>query len=362
MSGLKFIFVHGLSGWGSYDKAYKKMPYWGMRGGDLMAFLRENGFQAFAASVSPTGSAWDRACELYAQIAGLRTDYGGFHSTSCRHERFGRDYSSCPLISDWDKDSRLVLLGHSFGGTTIRLFSELLANGDLDEKRSTPQEELSDFFKGGMEKRIHSIVTLSSPINGTTAYDLFEDEKFDPEQVKVPFWSKGLAKMMSMGTKAKEDGRKETDYADYDMHIDNALKLNDRISTLPSVFYFSVPCCSTVMADDGIQVPDLTKTDPFFVMRSFQIGQYTGVTTEGTVIDEKWLQNDGLVNTFSAMAPLGAPQTHLDRNDIRPGIWNIFPTFDGDHMALQGGLLRKYDIRKFYLDLLTLIEKTAVEN
>lgn len=34
MSGLRFIFVHGLSGWGSYDKAYRRMPHWGMRGGD----------------------------------------------------------------------------------------------------------------------------------------------------------------------------------------------------------------------------------------------------------------------------------------------------------------------------------------
>ena len=33
---LSFIFVHGLSSWGSYDKAYRRMPYWGMRGGDHM--------------------------------------------------------------------------------------------------------------------------------------------------------------------------------------------------------------------------------------------------------------------------------------------------------------------------------------
>ena len=33
----KYIFVHGLSGWGSYDERYRRMPYWGMRGGDLMA-------------------------------------------------------------------------------------------------------------------------------------------------------------------------------------------------------------------------------------------------------------------------------------------------------------------------------------
>ena len=30
---MTFIFVHGFQGWGSYDKRYKKMPYWGMRGG-----------------------------------------------------------------------------------------------------------------------------------------------------------------------------------------------------------------------------------------------------------------------------------------------------------------------------------------
>ena len=63
MSSLKFVFVHGLSGWGSYDKAYRRLPYWGMRGGDLMGFLRVKGFDCYAASVSPTGSAWDRACD-----------------------------------------------------------------------------------------------------------------------------------------------------------------------------------------------------------------------------------------------------------------------------------------------------------
>lgn len=357
MSDLKFIFVHGLSGWGSYEKAYNVMPYWGMRGGDLISFLRSRGFQAYAASVSPAGSAWDRACELYAQLAGLRTDYGIAHSSLCHHERFGRDFSSFPLISDWNEDSRLVLLGHSFGGTTVRLFSELLAHGDPDEKKSAPDEELSGFFKGGMEKCIRSIVTLASPINGTSAYDLFEDKNFDPDRVKVPFWSKGLSNMLSMGTKPEKDGRIDSDYADYDMHIDNALKLNQRISTLPSVYYFSVPCNSTIMTDEGTCIPDIGRTCPLFVMRSHQIGRYSGVTKGGYVIDEKWHQNDGLVNTFSAMAPLGAPQTPLDRNDIKPGIWNVFPTYEGDHMSLQGGLLQKQDIRDFYLDLLSLIEK-----
>ena len=45
MSEKKYIFGHGLSGWGSYDDVYKRMPYWGMRGGDLIAFLRGIFFQ-----------------------------------------------------------------------------------------------------------------------------------------------------------------------------------------------------------------------------------------------------------------------------------------------------------------------------
>ena len=45
MGELKFVFVHGLSGWGSYDKTYSRMPSWGMRTGDLISYLREKGFR-----------------------------------------------------------------------------------------------------------------------------------------------------------------------------------------------------------------------------------------------------------------------------------------------------------------------------
>ena len=139
MSNTRFIFVHGLSGWGSYDAAYRWMPYWGMRGGDLIAFLRDKGYDSYAASVSPTGSAWDRTCELYAQIAGTRVDYGTVHSQTFRHERFERDFSACPLIPDWGEETRLVLIGHSFGGATVRMFAELLARTVREIQGALPQ-------------------------------------------------------------------------------------------------------------------------------------------------------------------------------------------------------------------------------
>ena len=353
MLKLTFIFVHGLSGWGSYDEAYQRMPYWGMRGGDLIAFLRQQGFDCHAASVSPTGSAWDRACELYAQIAGSKVDYGKAHSEKYRHERFGRDFSACPLIPEWCEDTKLALLGHSFGGATVRLFSELLANGDETEKAAGAD---SPFFHGSMENRIHSIVTLAAPMNGTTAYDLFSDPAFDPASIKVPWWSKGLARMMSMGTKPKQDGRDARDYAGFDMHIDNALALNHRITTLPNVYYFSVPCGFTRLEKDGTHKPK-KGIEPLFVMRACQIGAYAGKTAGGVKLDESWRENDGLVNTVSAMAPINAPSKPLDESNIAAGVWNIFPTVDGDHMWLQGGLLHKHDIRDFYLKLLRMIRQ-----
>ncbi len=74
------------------------------------------------------------------------------------------------------------------------------------------------------------------------------------------------------------------------------------------------------------------------------------------VIGENWRENDGLVNTISAASPAGAPSVPLDREHIRPGVWNVFSAYEGDHMALQGGLMRKHDIRSFYLDLLQLTD------
>ena len=354
MADYSFVFVHGLSGWGSYDAVYRRMPYWGMRGGDLMAFLRGEGFACYAASVAPTGSAWDRACELYAQIAGTRVDYGMAHSGMYRHGRFGRDFSDCPLLPEWNTHTRLVLLGHSFGGTTVRLFSELLANGDEAERNAAQDGDLSPLFAGGSGSRIHSIVTLASPMNGTTAYDLFSDPDFDPKSVKAPLWSKGLARMMSIGTTPRTDGRDRRDLADYDMHIDNAPALNRRMKTLPDVYCFSVPCSYTRRQADGTHVPK-KGIEPLFVMRARQIGSYTGKTKGGFVIDDAWRENDGLVNTISAACPLGAPAKPLDPARIERGMWNVFPARPGDHMALQGGLAHKHDIRGFYQDLLRMI-------
>ena len=81
-----FVFVHGLSGWGHYDSRNKFFPYWGMKNGSLMKQLKREGFKTYDASVAPHGSAWDRACELYAQLTGTVTDYGVEHQVHMRSQ------------------------------------------------------------------------------------------------------------------------------------------------------------------------------------------------------------------------------------------------------------------------------------
>ena len=283
------------------------------------------------------------------------TDYGRAHSERYGHERFGPDFTGRPLIPDWEAEKKLVLLGHSFGGATIRLFSEILANGDAAEQAATAPEELSPFFRGGQGDRLRALVTLAAPTNGTTAYDLHRDESFDASAVKLSRWDELWGNFFSNRKQAARDGRSEEDYAAFDMHIDNALAMNARITTLPQVYYFAVPCSATEAAESG-QRPIRSMMEPLFRRSSAQMGAYTGATTGGFVIDESWQENDGLVNTVSAMAPIGAPSTVFDPDAIAPGIWQIMPVYRGDHMSLQGGMMKRNNVRPFYLELLELIE------
>ena len=355
----KYVFVHGLSGWGSYDTVNDLMPYWGMFGGDLMGYLNDRGFECYAASVAPTGSAWDRACELYAQLTGTVVDYGKVHSEQCNHDRFGADYTGRALIDSWNENEKINLLGHSFGGATVRLFAHIMENGCQEEIVGS-SDDVSDFFKGGKGSYIHSIVALAAPHNGTTAYNVgVEDvpEKDDEgvfESVKTQIQN-ALSTLIGEFTGKKEPDKADWDYASYDMDIDNAMELNERITTLENVYYFSVPCTATVSNGDGTYSPEEKNMESMFVSSSKAMGSYSGITEGGIVLDESWRENDGLVNTISAMAPSFAPSKQYVKGNVVPGIWNIMPTYHGDHMSLQGGMTKINDVKDFYVDMLDMI-------
>ena len=169
-----------MSGWGETSSLSKVLPYWGFARFDIAAILNARGYETHAASVSPLGSAWDRTCELYAQLTGTRTDYGAEHSARCKHARYGEDYTGKAILSSFSSKDKINLFGHSFGGATILQFLQLMYAGSEAEQKATTDGSLSDFFKGGKGDWIHAIVTLSAPMNGTTAYAVRDEINVDP--------------------------------------------------------------------------------------------------------------------------------------------------------------------------------------
>ena len=321
-----YVYVHGYAGWGSYDLQNRVLPYWGLLGGDMIKNLNRLGFTCRSASVDPQGSAWDRACELYAQLAGTRVDYGKAHSEKYGHDRFGKDYSKKRLVKAWSAEDKLNLLGHSFGGITIRMLAELMQSGSEAERRATDPADLSPLFAGGKGDWIYSITTLATPNNGTTTLGL-GDPKYSPPE----------------------------DSAIYDMLLDNAFTLNKTLKTRKNIYYFAVPCSTTVRAEDGTYVPDKELTERREWETAEKIGRLTGVTPKGYVVGEKWLDNDGTVNTISAGAPFNAPSVPLDRANIRRGVWNVAPVMRGDHMSLIGDITKSKNVRVFYADWMEMI-------
>ena len=122
------LFVHGMFGWGRDEGINDRAPYWGTNAGRLVDYLAEAGYEAYDLSVGPVSSAWDRACEMYACLTGKTVDYGKAHAEKYGHRRYGRTYET-PLLEHFSAEHKVHLVGHSFGGMTVRMFAHLMAFG-----------------------------------------------------------------------------------------------------------------------------------------------------------------------------------------------------------------------------------------
>jgi len=359
------VFVSGYAGWGEYEHFNNALPYWGRLNGDLIEYLNSKGIESYAASVNPLGSAWDRACELYAQLSGTVVDYGAVHSKTYKHLRFGHDFSKEPLINGWGKKDadgelkKVNFIAHSFGGATVRLLAELLANGSPEEMKNTSASTVSGLFTGGKAGWIYSITTLASPHNGTDSVLIFSPVEvlpaFDSFKQLEKFTSDPLVKNV-YGTAKSLSILRIKDTGLYDLFIDGADELNEHITTIKTIYYFSIPNDGTVSSPPAIErIPDKAVTDPLFRANIFLMGRASLVTEKGTAVDKSWYNNDGVVNTISTRAPKNEPQRVFNANKIEPGVWNIMKTYHGDHAAIIGGLTYAVDINELYLNQLKLI-------
>ncbi len=380
------VFVHGFLGWGSEDKIDSTVHYWGAtKNRDLLAHLREEGYEVYNPSVGPFNSAWDRACELYARLLGGRVDYGKVHAEKYHHHRYGRTYPG--ILKDWGQPgdhAKINLIGHSFGGPTVRMFADLIANGNQEEIEGTPQEELSPLFLGGHPEWIHTVTTLSGVNNGTTYDDLHGEKGMEAitlamlnhiarlgdshlrllKDYHMDQWE--LMDDPTLGgkfrqhlpaaryKKIKKFLNNQLDNIGYEMSLEGMHEINEKIQPSSNVYYFARRACRTHPNKKGNQVPDRNMS-AFCDLPGLLSGKYRNEDLKKYGFNEKWLFNDGFVNTIGLSAPLNEP--YIDWNptvSLRPGVWFNMPVEDKDHMSWMGFGEKTTVLYRYYDDMLEL--------
>ena len=381
------ILVHGMFGWGEGEGINRKIPYWGASSGDLVDFFRECGAkECYAASVSPISSAWDRACELYAQLTGTRVDYGKAHSQKYNHRRYGRTYEK-PLFDSWSAEKKIHLIGHSFGGNTVRLLVHLLENGAKEEQEATPEDEISGLFTGGKKDWVCSVVTLCSLHNGTLAFDVCNRYHIMPVLEGTAYNYAGIVGRTRLNgkfvdfhmeeyglsnTPGKKDAlplrsvkrqlKKTDDSIRYDMSYEGAGKLNERIEISDNVYYFSYAFNAVGKKPGSKKYKPLYISFPFLKATSTLLLYDDRRFNSQTEDRFERFANDGLVNIWSAKYPSDEPHKEYDPENIVPGIWNVMPVQQGDHGAAIGLMTDSEKTHKLYKEIYDLISFAESES
>lgn len=370
------VFVPGLFGWGDEVGLDSVHSYWNIRMLDTTHVLSFFGYDSYKASIGPVSSTWDRTCELYAELTGTTVDYGEAHAKEHNHARFGRSYAT-PLVAGWGEEGgkKLNLFGHSFGGATVRLFAQLCCEGSQAERAATAAEELSPLFAGELGDAVHSVTTMAAPHNGTTfvlaANNTLETYLLSPLIVlgllvaNVPYTNAlydfhfehygltpvpGSELWQMPNLQGLLDVLSGKDHAFYELSITGANDLNRSIHEMPGIYYFSYAGKTTHTTKIlGFEMPN---KEMFAVLKliSLTMGLPVDYTIDGVFIDETWRANDGLVNTVSAMYPTDAAHVDFDPQNIQPGVWNVMPISERDHLDFVS------DISSITADDITLLQ------
>lgn len=385
-----FVFVHGMGGWGAYEE-HAPMPYWGGMSFDglkmstsdtnIVDILNSYGVETYEASVGPFSSAWDRACELYAQLTGTVVDYGEAHSKAHNHDRYGYSYEGKALMGDaWDLETPINIMGHSFGGPTVRLFASLMYYGDADEIAASG-DSASPLFKGGHDV-IHSVSTFSSPNDGTPIADFLVDLKlialiaFAGNLLGSLFGDEVMMWHLRFGhfgitAKENEDKAKfsisnivnfynSNDNCGYDMTISGAKELNEKIKVSPNTYYYAYTAIATEENLVGMQK---LQTPSLFSFSSFVLAAYEGKTIDGVEMTKEWAISDGIVPFASAKCPMKDQADAKDYEDtlaageeIEPGRWYMMePLQDFQHASYMGTIGWPTSVEDFYTNFINTV-------
>ena len=382
LNNYPMILVHGFSGWGDQELAGKLCPYFGMYKTSVEKFYEHLGVECYTPSIGPFSSCWDRACELYAQLKGGRVDYGKVHSEKNGHKRYGKRFKA--MVPDWgqlSKDGKIKkvnLIGHSMGAPTVRVLVDLLVNGNAEEREGTPEKELSDLFKGGKEKWVHSVTTLVGANGGISS--LYAIEKVREPIAKAvlylfsflgntpisKFYDTGLAQFGindepswfnfsgDIRTKEIEKYLNSDDCVLNDLIVHTALERMKDFKPYDSIYYFAYAGCTTKPGLGGKHHGTLKMLLPLRPV-AYILGHYTHKKADANhaAIGPQYFPNDGMVNVVSARAPQDEPQTDFESNSAcKPGIWYNMPVEYNYHQSYMGMGEPRDVYWKFFYDIL----------
>uniref|UniRef100_A0A1I8GFE8 AB hydrolase-1 domain-containing protein n=2 Tax=Macrostomum lignano TaxID=282301 RepID=A0A1I8GFE8_9PLAT len=320
------VLVPGLMGWGpeEMETPHGQVPYWDT---GVAEDTDSCGLPLLQASVGPVSSQHDRACELFAQMLGLRTDFGAEHSAEFGHDRWGSDFSGRPgLWPDWGPDSPCHFVGHSAGGNTIRLLQHLLA---------------TDFWgRGTSAAWVKSVTCIASPLNGSTATYLYGSSRDTglfqwPSLVPLVSCVELIETLQGVPSERRgrlrhwrlehwgvenEDFRSYSrlnaklrgpsrvfltgkDNLSYDISLEGALELNGRIGAdQPDCHYLSVLTCCTSSALGGFVRPSGHCGAFLLLPCAFMCAERVDHRLPGADVAD-WRHNDGLVPLGSQRMP-----------------------------------------------------------
>ena len=369
--GYPTVFIHGFMGFAEGTKINDLVfPYWGFGPHrDLMKHLKKKGFEVFAPTVGPFNSAWDRSCIIWAYLMGGTVDFGKVHSEKYGHARYGRTYPG--VLKDWGKNGaheKINIIGHSFGGPTVKAFADLVANGSAEERADTDPDDLSPLFAEKKPQKIHTVTALSGVMNGTTFASLWGEKgmkaatwvtlllgsvigdsaAMDWYDMYVDQWD-GITKAPGersgkfhspfshlAGIKAYAGNTKDS--VAREMQVETAQEINKLQTKLdPDTYYF---CRRADRSHKTKKGNYKLGRDSSFIMCNIA-GYFTGkYIPKGAIpygVDESWFPNDGFVNVLGQSAPFDCPSEEIaNQLDAKPGKWYNLPVERKDHISWAG--------------------------
>jgi len=360
------VLIHGFMGWGESEMG--EYNYWGGNK-DYVDLIRKNGSIVFELSVGPVSSNWDRAIEAYYQLKGGQVDYGKSHSKkySIEQKPINKVYKG--LYPKWNENNPIHIIGHSMGGQTARMLQYLLSQEFFTDE-STNQKEESNILGNVHNRWIKSITSISTPHDGTTLTEIVTKtipfiqyfvgvagvigtKFYDFDLSQWGFKMKNNESWTNYLNRMKQHSAWETrNISSWDLSLDGAMELNNRLQASAEVYYFSIVTSTTKKREFGPNHDPVGNTSILIKTRSKLLGSRSGYWADGSKTDSLWFENDGVVNTTSMYGPSTGingpdPLMEYEKGDLLiPGQWYWQKIPNMDHWSIIGHLGNKRRVDK----------------